>query len=247
MKKADIIFFALLLVVFLGRTIWTFGANPDGLSWNAEGLGVAIGAAITLCLYSFLYHDNALFKASEHLFVGVGMGYLIVTTWLNILKPDVYKPLLRFLVRDVADARPDWWLLVPVALGLMLLLRVFDRLSWMSRIAFAFLVGYGAGIAIPNVIHGIVLKQTEASMSSLIGPSGFEIKLALILLGVVSVLVYFFFSVEHRGVMGGASRVGVWFLMISFGASFGYTVMGRMALFVERAKFLLADWLGILR
>ncbi|MEC8931715.1 MAG: hypothetical protein VYB08_09860, partial [Candidatus Latescibacterota bacterium] len=70
--------------------------------------------------------------------------------------------------------------------------------------------------------------------------------LLLILIGVVSVLVYFFFSVEHRGVVGGISKVGIWFLMISFGASFGYTIMARLSLLIGRIRFLLGDWLHVM-
>jgi hypothetical protein len=69
----------------------------------------------------------------------------------------------------------------------------------------------------------------------------------LILLGVVSVLIYFFFSLEHKGVIGGVSKIGVWFLMIAFGASFGFTVMARMSLLIGRIQFLIRDWLGIIQ
>jgi len=68
----------------------------------------------------------------------------------------------------------------------------------------------------------------------------------MVLLGVVCVLVYFFFSVEHKGLVGSGSRIGIYFLMVSFGASFGYTIMARMSLLIERIEFLLHDWLGII-
>ena len=58
-------------------------------------------------------------------------------------------------------------------------------------------------------------------------------------------LFYFFFSVEHKGVSGGISKVGIWFLMVSFGASFGYTVMGRVSLLIGRVQFLIYDWLQL--
>jgi hypothetical protein len=35
--------------------------------------------------------------------------------------------------------------------------------------------------------------------------------------------------------------------MITFGAAFGYTVMGRMSLLIGRLDFLLADWLHLIR
>jgi hypothetical protein len=35
--------------------------------------------------------------------------------------------------------------------------------------------------------------------------------------------------------------------MVSFGASYGYTVMARVSLLIGRVMFLLDDWLGALR
>jgi len=66
----------------------------------------------------------------------------------------------------------------------------------------------------------------------------------LILIGVISTLVYFYFSKEHTGVLGATAQVGIWFIMIAFGAHFGYTVMGRVSLLIGRVQFLIEDWLG---
>jgi hypothetical protein len=57
----------------------------------------------------------------------------------------------------------------------------------------------------------------------------------LLLLGLLASLVYFYFSVAHTGAVGKVSRVGVWVLMIGFGASFGLTVQGRLSLAIGRA------------
>jgi hypothetical protein len=62
----------------------------------------------------------------------------------------------------------------------------------------------------------------------------------------LTALVYFFFSIEHKGLVGKTARVGIWFLMITFGAAFGYTVMGRIALLAIRLEFLFDDWLWII-
>ena len=66
-------------------------------------------------------------------------------------------------------------------------------------------------------------------------------------LAVLAGLVYFFFSKEQKGLFGRVAKVGIWVLMVTFGAGFGYTVMGRIALLVGRAEFLLYDWLGMSR
>jgi hypothetical protein len=58
----------------------------------------------------------------------------------------------------------------------------------------------------------------------------------LLLLGLLSSLLYFYFSIAHKGAVGRVSRFGVWVLMIGFGASFGFTVQGRIALAIGRAQ-----------
>ena len=66
----------------------------------------------------------------------------------------------------------------------------------------------------------------------------------IVVVGVLSTLIYFYFSKEHVGVLGVTAKVGIWFIMISFGAHFGYTVMGRVSLLIGRVQFLIDDWLG---
>jgi hypothetical protein len=51
---------------------------------------------------------------------------------------------------------------------------------------------------------------------------------------------------DHRGWYGRVARVGVWYLMITFGASFAFTVMGRIALLASRLEFLFDDWLWLI-
>ena len=68
-----------------------------------------------------------------------------------------------------------------------------------------------------------------------------------VFVGTFTGLIYFFFSVEHKKAAGGAARIGIFFLMVTFGASFGYTVMSRMSLLIGRMDFLFGDWLGLLR
>ena len=67
-----------------------------------------------------------------------------------------------------------------------------------------------------------------------------------LVVGVLSCLVYFFFSVEHKGIVGKTAKLGIWFMMITFGAAFGYTVMGRIALLAIRLEFLFDDWLWLI-
>ncbi|GJQ58617.1 MAG: hypothetical protein SCALA701_14180 [Candidatus Scalindua sp.] len=242
-KNRDIyIIFSIFILFFIVNIVYL---SLGWLDLWGNGLGIITGAAFTLAMYSFLYKDNPVFKIAENLFVGVAMGYWIVITWFNILKPDVFETLIVPIFKDTGKA-PQFTILFPTLLGIFMLLRFSKKLAWLSRWSFAFIVGLGAGITIPNFIHAFILKQlTFDSLFSTSIPV--SINNFLVLLGVVSVLIYFFFSVEHKGVVGGVSVIGVWFLMIAFGASFGYTVMARMSLLIGRIQFLIRDWLGLLQ
>ena len=62
--------------------------------------------------------------------------------------------------------------------------------------------------------------------------------------GLITSLLFFFFSREHKGALGTATRLGMFFLMIGFGAGYGFTVMSRISLLIGRFQFLLENWLG---
>jgi hypothetical protein len=64
-----------------------------------------------------------------------------------------------------------------------------------------------------------------------------------VVVGVTCGLIYFFFSVEHKGAFGWTSQVGIYVLMLAFGATFGYTVMARISLLIGRMSDL-GVWLG---
>ena len=236
----DTLLFLGFILLFALVNIYLLASETLTADWT--GFGVIVAAGFTLALYSFLYKDNPLFKFGEHVYVGVAAAYTFGQIWFPVL----YGELLALLFESDAETsgQGSWWLLAPILLGLLILTRFSSRLGWLSRITFAFVVGLGAGFAIPRTISAYILAQIEPSLSPL-SMSWEGINLLIILLGVVTVLIYFFFSVEHTGVVGKASKVGIWFLMISFGASFGYTIMARLSLLIGRVTFLFRDWLGI--
>ena len=139
--------------------------------------------------------------------------------------------------------------LIPIAIGLLFFARLIPSYAWLIRYPIAILMGIGAGLAIPNVMQADIFRQVHGTLTpfsqihagTLSGPEIFGA--ILMLIGVISTLTYFFFSIEHRGVVGGVSKVGILFLMVGFGSAFGNTVMGRVSLLIQRVEFLLQDWL----
>ncbi|ULA65203.1 MAG: conserved membrane protein of unknown function [Nitrospira sp.] len=206
---------------------------------DATVIGAWVATGLTLFIFSFLYKDNPLFKLAENLYVGVSVGYTIVKTYDTVILHLIWKPIVE---------HQEWTLLIPVGIGLLMLTRYVPKAAWLSRYAFAFIVGVGAGLAIPRTVSSFILKQIEdtvrplvmlvpgdgASFSwNLLNPAS-SVNVIIVLIGVSSVLFYFFFSVEHSGPGKTVARTGVLFLMIAFGAAFGYTVMARMSLLIGR-------------
>ncbi|MGH7410912.1 MAG: hypothetical protein ACREJ6_07650 [Candidatus Methylomirabilis sp.] len=193
-------------------------------------VGSWIAAGLTLFMFSFLYKDNPFFRFGEHLYVGISMGYTIVRIHYDVMVKSLYSPVAQ---------EGKWWLLIPALLGLLILTRFIPRVSWLSRISFAVIVGFGSGVAIPRIISSNILQQVQGTLKPILNagqhPFGLaQFNILLILIGVITVLVYFFFSIEHKGAIQIAARTGVYFLMVYFGAAFGYTVMARMSLVIGR-------------
>ncbi len=102
---------------------------------DATILGAWMATGLTLFIFSFLYQDNPLFKLAEHLYVGVSVGYTIVKAYDTVIVHMIVKPIVE---------QGEIALLIPVAIGLLMLTRYVPRAAWMSRYAFAFIVGLGS-------------------------------------------------------------------------------------------------------
>ena len=194
-------------------------------------------AFFTLALLSFLYKDNPFYRVAEHIFAGLTAGYQVGLIWETVILQKLWDPLVQ---------TGNFWLFIPGILGFLMFARFFPKISWMSRVPLACVMGITAGVFLTTQLHGLVLPQMQSTMMSLAYDGGFEkLLLAIIVVvGVVSTLIYFYFSHPHTGVLGVTAQVGIWFIMISFGAHFGYTVMGRVSLLIGRSQFLAEDWAG---
>jgi len=233
----------------------------DGLTF----IGTWIAALLTLFIFSFLYKDNPFYKFAEYLFVGVSAGYFVAYNYHNAILPNLIRPLFAAgsvdvpkgaVLRLLQDGAWDWRILTILAglLGLTMLFRFFPKAAWVSRYGIAFSVGLGAGLSFITYLQANCVAQVygtilpPAVINNGVFDFGTSLTNTLLIIGVVSGLVYFYFSKEHRGAVGGVARVGVWFLMVSFGASFGYTIMARISLLIGRMDFLITDWIkGTLR
>ncbi len=201
--------------------------------------GTMIAGILTLAIYTFLYKDNPIYRIAESWLIGLSIGYTLVIFWQTTLVDNLFNPLF-------GDGKLI--MILPLLLGLLMFSRFSRKISWMSRIPIAFMIGAGAGVSIPAMLYARILKQLSASVMPLIGENGvFNFEALVVVVGLLSTLAYFYFSREHKGIMGKTAKLGTYFLMIFFGTTFGYTVMSRMSTFIGRVDFLLTDFLHVIK
>jgi len=207
-----------------------------------------IAAVLTIGIFSFLWKDNPFYKFCEHLFVGVSVGYSISLTWYNAVYPDLFNPLFLQPFSAVSLGRKVL-LVIPLILGLCYFCRFIPKVSWLIRFPMAFVLGWASGVAIPAYFQTNILKQMQGTFLTPGIFARWDVLLWAVIsfVGVICSVFYFFFSKEHKGALKLASETGIVFLMVGFGASFGYTVMARMSLLIGRFQFILGDWLGIIK
>ncbi|UCC79147.1 MAG: hypothetical protein JSW64_12855 [Candidatus Zixiibacteriota bacterium] len=182
-----------------------------------------IAAFLTLCIFSFLYKDNPFYKFAERLVAGVAAGY-----WTMLVIHTLFWDKVILTMQ-----RGDYAYIIPILLGIGMWTRFSKKHSWISRYSIAFYIGISTGVSIPNYMYAAVFKQISATMIP------FDtVNNVLVIICVLCALFYFFFSKAHTGAFNVVSKIGIYTLMIGFGAGFGLTVMGRVALLVQRIMFL---------
>ncbi len=237
-----------------------FASNEPNVVFSMpRTIGIWIAAFLTLAILSFVYGDNPFYKFGEAVVVGASAAYWMVIAFWTALVPNLMGKLWPSWTRSWAvpgldeDAPSNYFYYIPLVFCVLLLWRLAPKGGWIARWPLAFFIGATAGFRLIGHMETDFIAQisntilplwvTDASGGFVFWPT---VGNWVIVIGVISTLVYFFFSIEHTGVVGKVSRLGVWVLMVTFGAGFGYTVMGRIALLAARFQFLVDDWLWLM-
>jgi hypothetical protein len=178
---------------------------------------------------SFLWRDSLYFKLVESIFIGFGAAHALVLGYNNVVSLGL-NPL----------AKGNLLPLIPVIMGLALYTRFLKQYAWVSRIPLSFLYGLGAAVAIRGRIGSEVVTQIAATVIKITSVND-----VLIIAGVLTTITYFFFSFGNSPALQGTARVGRWFMMVCFGASFSTTAVGRISILVDRLNFLWGTRLGL--
>ena len=281
----------------------------------AELAGAWVSIFLTICVLSFLYDDNPVYKFAEHLFLGVSVGISVTEIYYGSFGPNLAEKLMpgtgvpsltpwmfaamgaAALTVSLIDVRRRgegddplgavrigllaivlaataavvgqlalaWfksatevpWTgqralsFFPLILVGMLFMKLSRKHGWLARVPIAFIVAAYAGVKLTGEANANLMTQVAQSMPNLVASwteyglwswakdGAGVISDVVLVVGLVSCLVYFYFSAPAKGGIAWVSRFGILVLMLSFGASFGYTVMGRISLAIGRAQEML--------
>jgi hypothetical protein len=135
-----------------------------------------------------------------------------------------------------------WWWAFALIIGLMFYTVFSRRFAWMSRLSLSIMMGFGAGYTFKGFIFEVVPHIQKSFKPIFVGLDAWKVGVnnAVFVAVLLCVMIYFFFSIEHRYLLiREPARLGRWLLMLTFGIVFGNTVMGRFSLFISRLDFLL--------
>lgn len=205
---------------------------------------VWIGGLLTIFIFSFVYGENPIYRFAEHLYVGTSAGYALSLNF-GYIKTLGFDQLMKGKAIVI----------IPLVLGLMLFTRYFKSVSYLSRWSMSFLMGIGTGLSLYGIADAQFLKQITATFVPLYVTNkagGFEllktVNNIVMVVGVLGVLVYFFFSgKQQKGIAKSGAVFGRWIMMVTFGVSFGNVVMGRISLMLGSLQPILKDMLHIMK
>ena len=224
---------------------------------NFDLIAGILGLLLTVMVFSYLAGDNILFRLAMHLLIGVGAGYAAAVIIQVVLIPHFVWPLLT------GSGETFYLSLVGCLFILLLLASFFSRFNRLVRLPLAFMIGIIAAVSIFGLARGTLAPQMLAIINRFNPELLYEgslpdwmglLKASTLLLGVISVLLYFDHHVGwSRGEVNAAplsenaSGIGQIFVGISFGALFAGVYATALLALIGRLDWvhtILSGWLG---
>ncbi len=199
----------------------------------------------TVLILSYLLGDNPLFRIGVYAFVGVSAGYIAAVAFWQVLYPRLIYPLIQ----------GDLLMFVPLFMAILILMKVSPRLSGMSSIAMAFLVGVGAAVTIAGAVSGTLIPQVMGTINAFTITSPdpnaifwIIVEGGVILTGTVFSLSYFHFgarpkpdgSMRRSALIEISAWIGRIFIGITLGAIFAGVYAAALTALIERLSSLIA-------
>lgn len=185
---------------------------------------------LILMIYTILYRENPAFRLGEHLLVGATVGNAVV--------------LAIFQIRDLAFTKVQQGLatgsigkiayVIPILLGIALYLQFSKTYKYISRLSIAFMLAVGISLSARGLISVNVIGQIKGAIVPLT-----NVQNIVYTVGVVSVLLYFVYEERVSKAVGPLPKLGRYLLMITMGAYFANSIMGRLSMVIGTLDTLL--------
>ncbi|MEM1661213.1 MAG: hypothetical protein QXR17_08780 [Candidatus Bathyarchaeia archaeon] len=223
------------------------------ITWEIFGLWIS--TALVIWIYSFAFRDNMFYKLAENIFIGAAAGYSIALALDNLTRV--------FILPVSKSPNVSWHLAIPFLFGVLMFMKYSRKYYWLARYAVAINIGVGTGIAMRAAAVANISRQISATILPLWSPDPVTIinnwLLVIITLGG---LVYFLFTIFPREITGTTRTsirnilqyvyralfvIGIYGMMVGFGALFANTIMSDMAqLFSMMSSYILTQpWVSI--
>lgn len=232
------------------------GLLPPGAG---DAIGVFVAAALTFMVFTYVFGDNLFFRIAQHILIGTVAAYAVVVAVHEVILGRLLCRLLPALcgAADAASSDPQWLLLIPLLLGIMLLTKAKPETAWLGNLSLGFLLGVGAALSISGALVGTLLPQAQGTAISLFAHVSAEsepneqllqiVSNIIVVIGTLGVLLSFHYLRDEQRpiarvrnsvllIWGGMGRVLIW---IALGALFAGLTLSRITLLVSRVQFLL--------
>lgn len=194
-----------------------------------DRIGLIAGAVFTVAIFSYLLGDNFLYRIAVNIFIGVTAAFVLITAVESVLIPWINATILAqpLEIPRVAVG------LIPLLMGFLLMFKLSPGLSRLGGLGLVFVLGVGTAIALWGAVNGTLIPlvtQTGREFRQNV-VEGF-----IIIAGTVSVLVYFTYlgirrqngEIEQLLPIRVTGAVGRFFLMITFGATYGLLIISAL-------------------
>jgi len=206
-------------------------ADPMTIFW----LGIA--SFVVIGTMTLIWKVNPYFRVIEQIIIGGGTAHLVMYG-LDSVNKGAISP--------IAVGR--WLLIVPLFLGILMLGRVTPW-KWTARYPTAILIGTGIGIMVAGIMEAQVIGLIRGIGAGIIGSSAGTAPWFLSIFTAVSTvtaITYFFYTKEHKGMLGKSTRYGRIVLMAGFGVSWGAEVGWFITAFATNVEYIVKFIKGLL-
>lgn len=201
-----------------------------------EAIQIWFSAALVIWIWSFVYKDNYLYRLAQHIFLGAAAGYSIGIS-LDSLNKTALVPLAKAPTTNMH-------LIIPIIIGLLFFFKYSRRYYWVARYGVGIALAVGTALAFRTAPMANIIRQVNAVLLPLWTPDPVKtLNNWIHVVITICALVYFIFTVTPRVVEARPTityrvydtvmRIGIYGMMVAFGATLANTIMTRLAFFIS--------------